>query len=118
MKRGQPLRRTPLKRGRRPIPARSAKREAIRDERREFVERILRERPTCQGCEVWAEHDGVRATPRRSVDVHEVKTRARGGSMLDESNVLALCRICHDRIGREPAVALRLRLLKSSWESA
>ena len=38
-------------------------------------------------------------------DVHEILTRGRGGSIIDENNVLALCRTCHHFITNEPAWA-------------
>ena len=40
----------------------------------------------------------VRCSAARAVDVHEKLTRARGGSIVDEANVVALCRQCHDDI--------------------
>ena len=39
-------------------------------------------------------------------DVHEIKTRARGGSITDPDNCLALCRNCHTFITDNPAWAL------------
>ena len=46
-----------------------------------------------------------------SVDVHEVLARSAGGSILDLSNCITVCRSCHDWIGDHPieAVALGLR---------
>jgi len=38
-------------------------------------------------------------------DVHEILTRGRGGSIVTEENVLALCRNCHHFITVEPAWA-------------
>ena len=38
-------------------------------------------------------------------DVHEILTRGRGGSIVSEKNVLALCRNCHHFITVEPAWA-------------
>ena len=38
-------------------------------------------------------------------DVHEILTRGRGGSIISEDNVLALCRTCHHFITNEPAWA-------------
>lgn len=50
-----------------------------------------------------------------AVDVHEVLTRARGGSIIDEANVLALCRACHDWIHGNPKRATDLGFLASQW---
>src|SRR5688572_28201239 len=42
------MKRSPMRRSRKPLPFRSAKRAAIADERRAFVARILSERPQCE----------------------------------------------------------------------
>lgn len=62
--------------------------------RRRLVAALLDERPVCERCQ-----------SARSVDVHEVLSRARGGSILDEANCRALCRPCHDWITANPAAA-------------
>lgn len=110
MKRGGSLRRlTPLRRIKRLNPV-SAKRAAIADERRELVARILSERPRCEVCRC--------CVPR---DLHEPLARSRGGSPLDESNAVAVCRgpgscNCHDRIHDNPDWATSRGLLQHSWE--
>lgn len=38
------------------------------------------------------------------------------GSILDESNLLAVCRACHGRIGNHPQLAFDLGLAKHGWE--
>lgn len=53
---------------------------------------------------------------RPSQDIHEVVSRARGGSITDVSNLMAVCRPCHDWITRNPAAAETLGLAKHSWE--
>jgi len=110
IKRRKPLKRTPLKK-------RSKKTEEIYVERRKFVVRILRERPLCQACVAFAKHDG-KATYNQhlSRDVHEIVRRSQGGSILDEQNVLAVCRPCHYRITNNPQLAFELGLAKRSWE--
>lgn len=86
-------------------------------DRRAFVVKILSERPYCEACPKFAAHDGLRTYNRfPSRDVHELVRRSQGGSILDEDNVLAVCRKCHDRIGREPNLAVELGLAKRSWE--
>ena len=82
------------------------------------MKRLLEERPFCEACPVFAEHDRLLTYNRRtSVDIHEIVRRSQGGSILDESNLLAVCRQCHNRIGREPALAFELGLAKHGWES-
>jgi 5-methylcytosine-specific restriction endonuclease McrA len=52
-----------------------------------------------------------------SRDVHEIIRRSQGGSILDENNVLAVCRPCHVRIGNYPQLAFDLGLAKHGWEN-
>ena len=51
-------------------------------------------------------------------DVHEIKTRARGGSITDPDNCLALCRGCHTFITEHPAWALEHGFVVHSWAGA
>lgn len=96
---------------------RSKKKEAEYRIRRPLVARLLEQRPYCEACPVFAEHDGKAIYSRQqSVDIHELKRRSQGGSILDEDNLLAVCRRCHDRIGRHPALAFELGLAKHGWE--
>lgn len=96
---------------------RSKKKEAEYRQRRPLVARLLSERPFCEACKRFAEHDGLSTyVANRSVDIHEIVRRSQGGSILDESNLMAVCRPCHDRIGREPALAFDLGLAKHGWE--
>lgn len=76
---------------------RSRKREAVyRTQRRPLVAEQLALFPTCRRCHA-----------RPSVDVHEVVSRGRGGSITDRANVVALCRQCHDHLTRSPREAER-----------
>lgn len=96
---------------------RSAKKEAEYRLRRPLVARLLAERPWCEACKVYATHDGkVTYVRRPSVDIHEIVRRSQGGSILDESNLLSVCRDCHNRIGRHPQEAFDLGLAKHGWE--
>jgi 5-methylcytosine-specific restriction endonuclease McrA len=89
-----------------PIKPRSAKMEKIyRTRRRNLVAKLLAERPICQRC-----------TNERSQDIHELKSRARGGSITDIENLVALCRNCHIWVTENPKKALEQGWLKSSWE--
>lgn len=74
-------------------------------ERRAFVRQILQERLWCEACD-----------RRLSQHVHEIKTRARGGSILDPANVLALCSRCHRWVHDHPEAAYDRGLLAHSWD--
>jgi 5-methylcytosine-specific restriction endonuclease McrA len=89
-----------------PIRKRSVKMERIYStERRALVQKLLTEYPNCQKCK--------RAY---SQDVHELKSRARGGSITDPSNCVAVCRACHVWITEHPKEAAQQGWLKYSWE--
>lgn len=74
-------------------------------QRRKLVARLLEERPVCERCRF-----------AQSVDVHEVKSRARGGSILDEANCRALCRVCHDFLTTHPRQAEAEGWSVHSWD--
>jgi 5-methylcytosine-specific restriction endonuclease McrA len=84
---------------------RSRKREAIYRQRRPLVAALLAERPICERCGT-----------NPSDDVHEVVSRARGGSILDRSNLVAICRSCHRFLTDHPAQAHAEGLMKHSWD--
>lgn len=84
---------------------RSKKREAEYRLRRPLVARMLEQYPICQRC-----------GSNPSQDVHELLTRARGGSILDEDNCRAVCRSCHIWIGLNPAKAAEEGWLRHSWD--
>lgn len=97
---------------------RSKKKEAEYELRRPLVRRLLEERPWCEACPVFAAHDGKVTYQRNpSADIHELKRRSQGGSILDEPNLLAVCRPCHRRIGNHPQLAFDLGLSRHGWES-
>ncbi len=129
---GAGVKRTQMKRSRRPIPFRSAKRAAIADERRAFVARILSERPTCEApFYLRAIVNGLDSIdqPRvvaalriggamcRSEEVHEVLSRARGGSIVEDDNVAALCHEHHRWVTEHPRLAALAGLSKSRWQT-
>ena len=96
---------------------RSKKKEKEYRQRRPLVERLLQERPWCEACAKFAEHDGLVVYQRnRSQDIHEIIRRSQGGSILDEENLMAVCRKCHTRIGNYPQLAFDLGLAKHGWE--
>lgn len=122
MKRGKPLRRTPLKRGdsqlkRSPLNKRSKKMQTKYVERRALVEDLLSERPFCEACVVFAVYDGKQGAVNlnRTDDIHELVNRSQGGSILDRPNLLAVCRPCHTRITVRPKQAEELGLHLESW---
>lgn len=133
MKRGEPLKRkTPLRaktqlrskagldRGSglqraREMKPKSAKRRKVDVDRRTFVREVLAARPWCEACTVVPGRIGMIVRVRPSHDVHELKRRSQGGSVLDASNVLAVCRVCHDWIGENPGEAFTRGLAVPSW---
>lgn len=97
---------------------RSPKKEAEYRLRRPLVARLLEERPLCEACPVFAEHDEKPVYRRNaSMDVHELVRRSQGGSILDEDNLMCVCRPCHTRIGNNPQLAFDLGLAKHGYES-
>lgn len=91
---------------RKPIKPRSKKMEMLyATKRRNLVKRLLAERPICQRC-----------LSDRSQDIHELKSRARGGSITDVDNLVALCRTCHNWVTQNPKEAKEQGWLKNSWE--
>jgi 5-methylcytosine-specific restriction endonuclease McrA len=95
---------------------RSKKKEAEYRLRRPLVERLLAERPYCEACPVFAKYDEkVTYVRKPSVDIHEIVRRSQGGSILEESNLMAVCRDCHRRIGNHPQLAFDLGLAKHGW---
>lgn len=85
---------------------RSRKRQQLYDEKRiPIVKEMLAENPVCMKC--W------RAP---ATDVHELKSRARGGSITDKANLVCLCRPCHDWVTQHPSEAAQQGWLRNSWE--
>ncbi len=123
MKRSRLTRKTPLRRV-------SKKRSLQKRKRSEFVKWELAERPWCEsgdairlyrmqtfGFEYGKRLDtGSYACSRRSTELHEPLTRARGGDILDPHNTVAICRNCHNWIHDHPESATRLGLLRSQHE--
>jgi 5-methylcytosine-specific restriction endonuclease McrA len=90
----------------RPLRFRSKKQAAVYILRRRLVASLLEERPTCQRCQ-----------QARSTEVHELLSRARGGSILDVENCVALCHGCHSWITTHPAAATAEGWLRSRWSA-
>lgn len=101
------------------IKHRSKKKEAEYVERRKVVSRLLGERPWCEACPIYARKDEkISYVRRKSQDIHELKRRSQGGSILDEENLMAVCRRCHERIGANPAESFELGLSVHGWENS
>ena len=97
---------------------RSKKKEEEYRLRRPLVKRLLEEKPWCEACPVFAAHDDkVTYNRNPSQDIHEIVRRSQGGSILDETNLLAVCRPCHRRIGNYPQLAFDLGLAKEGWRN-
>jgi hypothetical protein len=118
----RPKERARLKRAK-PMRRRSEKTAKVYEKRRELVARLLKERPRCEACPrilAWCSANGWMGRrpqcQRDSVDVHEILTRARGGSILDESNLLCVCRTgAHRWIHDHPIAAQAIGLLASRY---
>lgn len=88
------------------IRPRSKKTEKLyAEQRRPIVKKLLQDHPLCQRCK-----------KEYATDVHELKSRARGGSITDENNLRCVCRTCHFWITTNPKLAKETGWLKSSWE--
>ena len=94
-----------------PIAKMSKKRKAQIPQRKKVIEFVMdRDGGWCQAalpgiCRVQA------------TDVHEILTRARGGSILDPDNCLSLCRPCHSWITDHPGWSRDHGFTISSWTS-
>lgn len=101
------MKRTPI----RPV---SKKRARLLRERKKLTDSMKREGPVCCGFVVWEEDSrGVDMgyfCGRRADDLHEIVSRARGGSITDEANVIPLCRVHHIWVTEHPKEAAELGL--------
>ena len=111
------MKRSRIKPSRTPIAHRSAKMKDTYERaggRRELVARLLAERPRCETY-LFGIYPYFKDCAEKAVDCHELLSRGRGGSILDESNIITCCRACHSWITDHPAEATKLGLLKSRW---
>lgn len=136
------MKRTPLER-RTPLRAKtgltrrtrlapmSKKRRAVQKQRAALVRDELTQRPWCEAGDKirarWVFRFGVVkanrlatdsdwACQRWAVDLHEPLTRARGGSILDPGNTIAVCRGCHRWIHDHPEEATAMGLLRTATD--
>lgn len=105
MKRGSPIQRSPMSRGKKRMNARSKKRIDEDKEYHDVVDEIVEERGTrCQ-----FERDGYRCASHYD-DPHHILTQARSrrhSDRIDKGNIVLLCRQHHDwiELNREWALA-------------
>jgi 5-methylcytosine-specific restriction endonuclease McrA len=88
MKRGGPLRRTPIR-------GVSKKRQRDNALRTKVMAHVREFQDWCSRCG----QTGV------GLDAHELKSRAQGGSIVDLENVILACRPCHQWITENPREA-------------
>ena len=105
------MKRTPMKR-KTPLRSKSPK-TAVRDRKRvKFRAEQLMARPRCEAkASIWTAEPTHPCTVQ-ATDLHEPLTRARGGSVLDPGNTVAVCRPCHQWIHAHPTKATGLGLLR------
>lgn len=126
MKRGKPMKRSPLKRGdsklrqKTPLNKRSNKTEDKYITRREIVKEMLSVNKECKACVIFHVHDNPNTNYgvvrcNRTQDIHELVNRSQGGSILDSANLIAICRKCHSRVTTNPKEAEILGLHLESW---
>ena len=85
---------------------RSLKTQRAYVQRRTLVAQLLADEPICQRC-----------SSARSTEVHELLSRARGGSILDPKNCVALCSACHRHITQNPSIGRIEGWSRNSWEA-
>lgn len=53
---------------------------------------------------------------RRWTDMHERVLRSRGGDATDESNIILLCRECHEYVHKHPEWATANGFMAHAWD--
>ena len=127
------MKRSPLRRGgplkrRTPLRQMSRKRSKQQRLRRVMVQEELGKRELCEAGVIirqwrlatygqeYANRLNVYAHRCNglAIELHEPLTRARGGSILDPANTVAICRPCHDWVHAHPTAATAVGLLQST----
>jgi hypothetical protein len=82
-------------------------------ERRRLVAQLLDERQFCEA--QWDDN-----CQQIAVDVHEILPRSQGGQIVggDDSEYLAVCRLCHDQIETHPQESHERGFRRWSWEGS
>lgn len=86
----------------------SKKRARLNRLRRQILDPFILEGTPCE----------VTECPERATDGHEIRTRGRGGSIIDLENIALICRGHHRAITENPDWALRHGWVVSSWASS
>lgn len=98
------------------VKYRSKKQAELYKQRRPLVEEMLREQPGCQACIIRAAYlKQATVNQRPATDVHELKRRSQGGSILDRKNLITICRPCHNWVTTHPHEAEMLGLHLPGW---
>lgn len=84
----------------------SAKRARLLRERRKTLEQLA---------DTFTGRVCARCFSAPAQDAHELLSRARGGSIVEIENIVALCRRCHDWITTHPAEATEQGWLISQY---
>lgn len=133
LSRSSPMKRTaPLRqRSKRQERAYAGDADAGIEGRRDFVARILAERPRCQVCALIGKFAAIGLIcglplPKgwrpnlcggAAVEVHEMLRRSAGGSITDDANVLSSCAFGHRWLHEHPKIARDIGLLRSRYAS-
>jgi hypothetical protein len=92
----------------------SKKRARENRERRRVVLETFGRYPPCAGCVPLRSIGVVTGCDGWADDCHEILSRARGGSITDPANLMALGRLCHTWITEHPREAEELGLSRSA----
>ena len=87
----------------------SKKRAVLNRQRKQLRDALVAEQAPCEA--------HLEGCGRVGTDLHELLTRARGGSIVDRDNTAWLCRPCHRKITENPAWADHHGWTISSWDT-
>jgi 5-methylcytosine-specific restriction endonuclease McrA len=97
--------RSPLSRSRKPIKRMSAKREAESKDERALYASVVAEAGRCERCEFLP-----------AIEAHHLMRRSSGKERLERTNLVGLCRPCHQHIHDNPKYAYEAGWLRSKHE--
>lgn len=105
---------------RKPLQRRSRKQQALYDQRVPIIRDAMLEGRICEAGVRIADVDmaGANRCQLRAVDWHERLARSAGGSIIDPSNRVWVCRPCHEWIGSHPTEARMIGLAESRYGTA
>lgn len=106
-----PLGRSLLRKSRTPETPQQIHRAELEAQREVFRREQLAKFPICQLqvtslCRKWK---------NPSTDLHEIVLRSRGGSIVDPTNILCVCRWCHVLLQTHPLFAECIGAMLPSW---